>query len=359
MNSPPKPLVPFIFGAVATVLVILALSGCTVQHYDAPPEPEYDDRPYYDEPAPVDYDMFYELDFWGTWYWLEPYGWVWRPTVTLSWRPFLRGHWIWSDYGWMWVSYEPFGWATCHYGYWAYDFALGWVWSPGYEWYPHRVHWIVVDDYVCWAPAPAPGFRYDYPWYTHKVEIWVVVRNDHFTHPDVGRYESRPRFKSQYRENEVQYREPGTDNIGRAVGRPIRRVNVKLEKVKVKNHDVTRIDLPESQRRIVERYGPREQQKNKDARGDNRYERERPPGESRDGEQGKTGGRREPKQKPKAPDPKAKPGNKPDEPEVKEEVKRPAKKRSPDKPVKQQPNREPEKNKEDRGKDDGKSKDKG
>lgn len=331
--------------AAAILLAAGTLAGCTVRYIEPPPPPpEYYDEPYYEEPAPVDYDMFVDLDFWGTWYYLDPYGWVWRPTVVMEWRPFMRGHWIWSDYGWMWLSYEPFGWATCHYGYWAYDFALGWVWIPGYEWFPHRVHWIVVDDYVCWAPAPAPGFRYDYPWYPHQVEIWVVVRKGQFTNPDVGRYQSKPRFKSQYFDNEVQYREPQPRNIERATGRMVRPVDVRLEKVKVRNHEVTRMALPESERRVVERYKPREEKKIENARDDDRYERERP----RSGESQQP--QRESRTKPSTPDrPRTKPADDSREKPRSKEA-RPAKKKTPSEPAKQQPDRDDKK--KDRSKDD-------
>lgn len=34
-------------------------------------------------------------------------------------------------YGWTLFSDEPFGWATYHYGRWAWNFQVGWLWVPG------------------------------------------------------------------------------------------------------------------------------------------------------------------------------------------------------------------------------------
>jgi hypothetical protein len=59
-----------------------------------------------------------------------------------------------SDYGWTWVSDEPFGWATYHYGRWAWDSQVGWLWVPGTDWAPAWVAWQQGNGYVGWAPLP-------------------------------------------------------------------------------------------------------------------------------------------------------------------------------------------------------------
>jgi len=170
-------------------LTFVALTGCAVEYYDdtADTQDDYYDE-YYEDESEVLFDEFEDLQFWGQWHDLAPYGWVWRPTVVLGWRPYGNGHWLWSDLGWTWVSYEPFGWATYHYGFWAYDFAWGWVWIPGYEWFPSRVDWYIYDDYIAWSPMPPPGFHIGDPWTPTDVYAWHVVHTEHFVKSDIGRY---------------------------------------------------------------------------------------------------------------------------------------------------------------------------
>nr|MCU0245470.1 FecR domain-containing protein [Bryobacter sp.] len=85
-----------------------------------------------------------ELDNWGGWVNVAPYGYVWRPRVAVGWAPYRYGRWAWVDYwGWNWVSYDPFGWAPFHYGRWVHH-AGYWHWWPGaigvrYHWRPALV----------------------------------------------------------------------------------------------------------------------------------------------------------------------------------------------------------------------------
>ena len=71
-----------------------------------------------------------DLNNYGDWIYLSPYGEVWQPFVVSDWMPFQDGHWAYSDNAWTWISYEPFGWIVCHYGYWYDDSFYGWVWIP-------------------------------------------------------------------------------------------------------------------------------------------------------------------------------------------------------------------------------------
>lgn len=74
----------------------------------------------------------YELDAYGSWVDVAPYGRVWRPRVTVGWAPYRSGRWAWVDYyGWNWVSYDPWGWAPYHYGRWFNNPGYGWCWWPG------------------------------------------------------------------------------------------------------------------------------------------------------------------------------------------------------------------------------------
>ena len=104
-----------------------------------------------------------ELDPYGDWVLIEPYGYVFRPDVnTLAWRPYQYGWWTPSDvFGWVWDSDEPFGWITYHYGTWFHDDYQGWVWTPGSQWGPAWVAWVTVGDWIGWAPlAPLAYDRY-------------------------------------------------------------------------------------------------------------------------------------------------------------------------------------------------------
>lgn len=82
-----------------------------------------------------------ELDGYGRWVSVAPYGWVWTPTVVdPGWSPYSYGRWSWVDYyGWTWMSYDPWGWAPYHYGRWFHQAGYGWCWFPG----PihHRHYW--------------------------------------------------------------------------------------------------------------------------------------------------------------------------------------------------------------------------
>lgn len=73
-----------------------------------------------------------DLDQYGAWRNVPPYGWVWTPTaVAPGWAPYRYGHWVWvSPWGWTWVDDAPWGFAPFHYGRWAYA-GGAWVWVPG------------------------------------------------------------------------------------------------------------------------------------------------------------------------------------------------------------------------------------
>jgi len=73
-----------------------------------------------------------DLDQYGVWRQVPPYGWVWAPTGMMAgWAPYRYGHWVWVDpWGWTWIDDAPWGFAPFHYGRWAFAGA-GWVWVPG------------------------------------------------------------------------------------------------------------------------------------------------------------------------------------------------------------------------------------
>ncbi len=110
------------------------------------------------------YATFYrKLDPYGDWMETSDYGYVFQPrqaTQSRDWRPYINGHWVYTDAGWTWISDEPFGWATYHYGRWVRLRSLGWVWVPGEQWAPAWVSWRKGNDYVGWAPLP-PEAQFD------------------------------------------------------------------------------------------------------------------------------------------------------------------------------------------------------
>ncbi len=99
----------------------------------------------------------------GSWIRLSPYGWVWRPAITIVnrlWRPYCDGgKWVWTNHGWYWHSLYSWGWATFHYGRWTRVARHGWVWVPGKAWAPAWVHWRHSSTHFAWAPLPY-GSRY-------------------------------------------------------------------------------------------------------------------------------------------------------------------------------------------------------
>ncbi len=119
-----------------------------------------------------------DLNAYGNWINVAPYGMVWSPYVPAGWAPYRNGSWVWEDgFGWTWVALEPWGWAPFHYGYWFDCAPNGWCWYPpglglAPVWYPAVVGWFGFGDY--WGPSL--GFQYwgwvplwpyepFYPWY--------------------------------------------------------------------------------------------------------------------------------------------------------------------------------------------------
>ena len=140
-----------------------------------PPEEEYYEEPYDDVSPGLDVSYFYDyLSPHGIWVYYRPYGYVWIPRdVPYGWRPYTRGHWVWTDYGWMWRSRIIWGWAPFHYGRWGWNRDLGWFWVPGTVWGPGWVTWRSSNMYIGWAPLP-PGVPF---------VVGVGVRRTAFTIP--------------------------------------------------------------------------------------------------------------------------------------------------------------------------------
>jgi hypothetical protein len=82
--------------------------------------------------VPREMPGYEDLDGYGRWVNIPPYGMVWQPTtIAAGWAPYHNGHWAWVDpYGWTWIDDAPWGFAPFHYGRWAYA-GGAWVWIPG------------------------------------------------------------------------------------------------------------------------------------------------------------------------------------------------------------------------------------
>jgi hypothetical protein len=161
------------------LLGLIFTASCLVyvpfQEEGIPPGEEYYEAPYDDVSPGLDVSYFYDhLSPHGIWVSYRPYGYVWIPRdVPYGWRPYTRGHWVWTDYGWMWRSRIIWGWAPFHYGRWDWNRDLGWFWVPGTVWGPGWVTWRSSNMYIGWAPLP-PGVPF---------VVGVGVRRTAFTIP--------------------------------------------------------------------------------------------------------------------------------------------------------------------------------
>jgi hypothetical protein len=186
--------------------------------------------------AAVDLGVFYDdLAPYGHWVQSASYGWVWTPRIRRAgWRPYLDGHWVWTDWGWTWVSDEPYGWACYHYGRWIDDASFGWEWVPGNDWGPAWVSWQEGGDFIGWAALP-PGVdvragRFDV---SLAPASFVFVPERRFLDPGIARFAvpidransifPRTRNFTNYRfaNNRVFNAGVPVDHIQRAVGRPV------------------------------------------------------------------------------------------------------------------------------------------
>jgi hypothetical protein len=140
-----------------------------------------------------------DLEEYGDWVYLAPYGNVWVPGgVDDDWRPYYDGRWTWLPLsGWTWWPYEPWGWATFHYGRWHWGVGMGWYWIPMNMWGPAWVNWWWDDWYFGWAPLSYwgyPGVLYGGAYYGHYYggfypnhsRALTVVRRDQLKDPHIA-----------------------------------------------------------------------------------------------------------------------------------------------------------------------------
>src|SRR5260370_6721221 len=236
-------------------------------------------------------NLFYtNLAPYGQWVNRASYGWSWVPRrVGVRWRPYTRGHWVYTDYGWTWVSSEPWAWATYHYGRWTFDPDYGWMWVPGTEWGPSWTAWQEGGDYVRSAPLPPEvGFDYNAGLVTGGVDLavdiapsyWSFCHQRDFLAADVGAviqpWDQNVEIIRQTRDvtrfavvnNEVINQSVAPAQIEQAIGRPVPRfgvttvaapaqVGIRGNQVAVFNPAITRqnVDPPQQVLRQSARFG--------------------------------------------------------------------------------------------------------
>jgi hypothetical protein len=140
-----------------------------------------------------------DLEEYGEWTYLPPYGNVWVPGgVDDDWRPYNNGRWTWLPLsGWTWWPYEPWGWSTFHYGRWHWGVDFGWYWIPMNIWGPAWVNWWWDDFYFGWAPLSYwgyPGVVFGGAYYGHYYGAYypqhsralTVVRRDQLKDPHIA-----------------------------------------------------------------------------------------------------------------------------------------------------------------------------
>lgn len=135
--------------------------------------------------VPSDIAAYDDLDRYGHWANVTPYGESWVPDQSSDWAPYRDGSWVWgSSYGWTWVGNEPWGWLPYHYGSWFYANGYGWCWYPpslavAPVWVPAFVAFFGYGasaygfPYYGWVPlAPYETFYPWYPWYWGYYYPW-------------------------------------------------------------------------------------------------------------------------------------------------------------------------------------------
>jgi len=216
-------------------------------------------------------DPYWSLDFnaslagYGQWVWVNGLGRVWRPWVSVGWRPYTYGRWVATGVNWTWVAYEPWGYIPHHYGSWAYC-SFGWVWQPGYSYYHANVVWARSGSYVGWYARPphgwshaAHGFRHGYRhgyqngysdgWHDARYGTYVDWRHfgsDNVSHHTVTHtMATRDRLQS----NAAQ---PSADEVRRRGGVTMAQTQLSRRTVMMGDREVT-IARPEGVAASIER----------------------------------------------------------------------------------------------------------
>lgn len=153
----------------------------------------------------------HELDTYGSWYYHPIHHVnVWRPRVSIGWRPYLYGYWRWYPCGWTWISYEPWGWAPYHYGWWDWSWDLGWYWYPGMYWSPAWVSWAVGPGYIGWRPINYFNY-YKYNYYNYKnfdPNYWTFIPRNAINRKDIRKVKYNAKEIRDLNVNRTQLYQP-------------------------------------------------------------------------------------------------------------------------------------------------------
>jgi hypothetical protein len=109
----------------------------------------------YVAPGVIGYE---DLDGYGQWEVIPPYGAVWVPAVPAGWAPYRFGHWVWvGPWGWTWIDDAPWGFAPFHYGRWI-SYNGFWGWAPG----PIYARPCYAPALVAWFGGPGFGAGFSF-----------------------------------------------------------------------------------------------------------------------------------------------------------------------------------------------------
>jgi hypothetical protein len=91
----------------------------------------------------------------GQFYSHPKYGHAWVPAnVPQGWRPYQGCNWVYQNATWFYNDTSPWGAIVHHYGRWAHDAQIGWMWTPaGQDFSPAWVNWQVSADTIGWEPT--------------------------------------------------------------------------------------------------------------------------------------------------------------------------------------------------------------
>ncbi len=230
---------------------------------------------------PVGYGSYDSaLAGYGAWLQVDGLGRCWRPFVTVDWRPYTYGRWVYTPLGWTWVAYEPWGYFPHHYGAWALTPA-GWVWVPGYEYSPANVVWVQASAYVGWYPRGPRGWShaarsfergyrrgydrgydrgygngYDDGWRDAQYATYVQWR--HLGDADVAHYSvsRQTAFPTAGRAApRVSFDAPSRTEVRRRAGIDVPEARVSRRTVRIGGRSVTAV-RPEGVDAAVRRYAP-------------------------------------------------------------------------------------------------------
>ncbi len=113
------------------------------------------------------------------------YGEVWVPGVTPpGWHPYEPCHWVKTrQFDWFYLDRTPWGAIVHHYGRWAHDDQLGWIWVPGVDFSPGWVVWQTTEQDVGWAPMPpAEDMRQITAAQLGTADFWTFMARTDFMH---------------------------------------------------------------------------------------------------------------------------------------------------------------------------------